>query len=141
MEPVLDPRPRLDHIGIVVEDVSEARRFFVEVLGLPVTRDEVSSLGNHIVGFQCGPVELECIEVGDPMARLYRLGGARARIEHLGVQVSDLGAWVEATSKAGVATTTREQLHGRRGPYVWTEAVTSAGIPLEVVETEAIQEG
>ena len=94
---------RIDHVGIVVDDLTSARRFVTDVLGFDFDR-EVSIPGRlQAAFFRCGDAAVELIEVVDPQLRQERLGSATARIEHVAIEVDELLATVDRMRQSGVS--------------------------------------
>ncbi len=103
----------LDHIGIFVDDLTEAKRFLTRVLGLELDRElHVEELGVAAAFVRGGAVDLELIEVVDARQRRRKLGpGVSARIDHLAFRVQDLDEVVRRFSVEG------QQLRGLPGRY------------------------
>lgn len=136
---------QLDHIGVIVDNVEEAKGFLSEVLGLELDREfDRPDVGVKVAFFRCGSAEIEVIEVTDPEARHERLGdGARARIEHIAVRVEDLHETMETLSPLGVRV--RGGASGDFKPMdeplkvgdsfnVWTDPETCDGVMYQLVE-------
>ena len=69
---------RLDHVGIVVDDLEQAKHFLAEILGLEMTNEvAIESAKLRAAYFRCGEVEIELLELGDSAARQARLGTRR----------------------------------------------------------------
>jgi methylmalonyl-CoA/ethylmalonyl-CoA epimerase len=105
--------PQLDHVGIFVDDLTEAKEFLTRALGLELDRElHVEELGVVAAFVRGGAVDLELIQVADAAARRQKLGpGARARIDHLAFRVRDLNDIVRRLGAEGV------QLRGLPGRY------------------------
>ncbi len=133
------PRPmfrRVDHIGVVVDDLPEARRWLADVFGLPLRRS-VDLPEGRIRGefYACGGTDIELIEIGDPELRRQRLGnGRRARIEHIAVEVDDLGAALATLASRGVRTTSAEPRRIGNTLNAWTREETTGGISYQLIE-------
>ncbi len=70
---------RINHVGVIVGDLEEARRWLGEVFGLPLRRTADLPAGRiHGEFYGCGDVDIEVITIGDPEVRQRRLGNARA---------------------------------------------------------------
>lgn len=120
---------RLEHVGIVVEDIEAASRLLTEQVGLALesadNRDDL-----RLAFFAAGGARVELIEPVDPELRARRLGDDRARIEHLAFEVDSLDATLEALAALGIETTAPpRESHGNRS--VWTVAATSGGIAFQ----------
>ena len=126
---------RINHVGVIVGDLEEARRWLGEVFGLPLRRTADLPAGRiHGEFYGCGDVDIEVITIGDPEVRQRRLGNARARIEHIAVEVSDLGAVLNRLAELGVRTTTPEPQRVGNNLVAWTVEETTGGISYQLIE-------
>jgi methylmalonyl-CoA/ethylmalonyl-CoA epimerase len=127
---------RIDHVGVIVNDLAEARRWLKEVFGLSFQRS-VDVPDGRIRGefYRCGDVDIEVLEIGDPEARRRRLGeGVRARIEHIAVEVDDLGVAMARLAALGVRTTAPEPRRAGNTLNVWTVEETTGGISYQLIQ-------
>ena len=137
MKPV--PRPlftRVDHIGVVVDGLADARRWITEAFGLPLRRT-VDVPDGRIRGefYACGDVDIEVLEIGDPETRRRRLGdGKRARIEHIAVEVEDLRAALAHLTSLGARTTSPEPRRIGNSLNAWTVEETTGGISYQLIQ-------
>jgi len=130
---------RIDHIGVVVDDLAEARRWLTEVFGLSLRRS-VDLPDRRIRGefYTCGDIDIEIIEIGDPEMRRQRLGnGKRARIEHIAVEVDDLGASLARLASLGARTTSPDPRRVGNSLNAWTVEETTGGISYQLIERNA----
>ncbi len=126
---------RIDHVGVIVGDLGEARRWLGEVFGLPLERTVDLADGQiHGEFFGCGGVNIEVISIGDPAVRQRRLGNARARIEHIAVEVTDLRAALRRLEAVGAKTTTPEPQRIGNNLVAWTAEETTGGISYQLIE-------
>ncbi len=126
---------RIDHIGVVVDDLAEARRWLTEVFGLPLRRSGELAEGRIRTEFYaCGDVDIEVLEIGDPEARRRRLGTGKARIEHIAVEVDNLGTALARLASFGVRTTSPEPRRVGNRLNMWTVEETSGGISYQLIE-------
>ena len=120
---------RLDHVGVIVEDIEAATELLTEQLGLAPERSQ-DRADLRIRFFEAGDrggARVELIEPVDPEIRARGLGDERARIEHIAFEVDDLDATLDALRALGIETTAPpRESHGNR--TVWTVAATSGGI-------------
>ena len=130
---------RIDHIGVVVDDLEEARRFLGESLGLELVRTlELPEKHLHAAFYRCGECLIEAIEVHDPDSRRERLGdGNRARIEHIAIEVDDLRTTLRALEGLGVRTDAAPLPIGRN-LNVWTLPETTDGVQYQFLEKDAV---
>jgi methylmalonyl-CoA/ethylmalonyl-CoA epimerase len=125
---------RIDHVGVVVEDLDQASRFVGEVLGLEQTASRSDPIrGNRVAFFRCGETEIELIEWTDPEERSHRLGEARARIEHIAIEVDDLAATLRELGDRGVRTAGSE-LRTPAGVSLFSAPESTAGIGLQFIQ-------
>ena len=122
----------VNHIGIVVADLDEAKRFLTDVLGLELLRErDVPERHRKTAYFDAGDVEIELIEEHDDGARQRVLGGASAIIEHISFDVDDLERTAQQLVDLGVRLQgTIVQVGTRRN--AWTEPSTSGGVMFQL---------
>jgi catechol 2,3-dioxygenase-like lactoylglutathione lyase family enzyme len=120
----------IDHVGIVVDDLTDAKRFLGDVLGLElVSEGESAETAARYAFYQWGPIQLEVLEVTDPAKRAGRMGAeGLARIEHIGVAVDDLAATVGQLRAQGVRTTTEEPFAVKEWLYYFTDPESTDGV-------------
>src|SRR6185503_9778225 len=95
----------VDHIGIAVDDLDEALRFYTATLGLSASAiEDKPDLGLRIARIMVGDVELELIEAQDwertMQAHLPHKGPG---VYHFGLRVRDVDASVAALEAQHVA--------------------------------------
>ena len=92
---------RIHHIGVVVDDIEEARAFLENILGIRV--GETIDLGPGKVAWApCGEVQIELLEYLEPEYKRKRLGAAEALIEHICFHVDDVDAEYAELAEKGV---------------------------------------
>ena len=121
---------RVDHIGVLVESLEDAKRFLGERVGLELVRElDVERLQRRVAFFQCGAVQIEVIEPYGP-DRDRDLQGARARIEHIAVEVDDVRRALDALglrpNPEGLV-----EIGGRE--TIWTDGVSGDGVIYQLV--------
>jgi methylmalonyl-CoA/ethylmalonyl-CoA epimerase len=117
---------RLDHIGVVVDDLDSRAKILTEQLGL--TPDGAADHEDlRIAFFKSGDARVELIEPLTSAGREARLPGGETRIEHISFEVDDLEETLLALAALGIETTAppRESAGNRN---VWTVPATSGGI-------------
>ena len=123
---------RIDHVGVVVDNLTEARAF-LSLLGM--TLDHEFDLGRVGAAFyRCGDAMVELIECRLPDERARRLGTSQARIEHIAIEVDDLGATVEDFAKLGVEVTATEPVTQGDVRSHWTKPESSRGVMYQIFE-------
>ena len=81
---------KVDHIGIIVRDLDAAAAFLTQVFGLEPAGIEPNE-GVRARFFQAGPITIQVVEDDQ------RLRGAPvARLDHICLEVDDIGAVMEA---------------------------------------------
>lgn len=133
---------RFDHVGVLVEDLEQAKAFARDVLGLGDPEREFEAPEHGLAGafFSLGQGELEVFTLAN--ARDGRLpAGAPARIDHVAVGVDDLDAERARLGEDGVRFTgpalpeevaSPVELRGVR--HLWTDPETSGGYRLQLIE-------
>ena len=131
---------RLDHVGILVEDLEAACAFARDVLGLgEPTEVRVDRFGLSAAFFDLGAARLEFVRFDEPGDRL--APGQRARIDHVAVEVEDLEAQADRLAAHGVRfqgpvrpdeVTEPVEMRGRR--HLWTVPDTAGGFMLQLTE-------
>ncbi len=92
---------RIDHVGVVVDDLEQARQFLAAI-GMRHNRDLEIPGRLRASFYACGEVEIEVLEISEPEERSRRLGSASARIEHIAIEVDSLGKTLMDLTKLGV---------------------------------------
>lgn len=94
----------IDHIGVLVEDLDAALRFYADVLGLepgPIETREDPPIRRACL--RLGETEIELIEAHDPSRTMMRhLPHCHPGIYHLGLRVDDVDASAERLRERGV---------------------------------------
>ena len=118
---------RVDYIRVPVTDIDEAKRFYGDVLGLPLNPN---SPGDDWLEYEAGNVtlavmtphthdyEFEALPPATIALRVADVAAAKARLEEAGLEVGEL--WDSgACNGAGVSDPAgnRILLHRRYGPY------------------------
>ena len=113
------PPSRIDHVGIAVQSIADASRFYIDALGLePLPPEVVADQKVRIVSFQVGEVRVELLEpTGDdsPIARFLAKHGPG--LHHVAYRVEDLPATLAELKSAGVRLideTPRDGAHGMK---------------------------
>jgi len=124
---------RIDHVGVIVDDLEEAKRFLSQ-FGLRFDRDIEIRGRLRAAFYACGETQLEVIEIDEPAERAQRLGESRARIEHVAFEVDSLSTTLEALRGLGVETTTAEPMAIGANLSYWTKAETTDGVQYQLIE-------
>lgn len=128
---------RIDHIGVIVADLGEQKKWLGEVFGLPVTREiNIAETKLRAAFYGVSGVDVEVIQLDDPEARRKRLGegGHRARIEHIAVEVSSIAEALKTLAPLGVKTTEPEPRRVGDRLNIWTVAETTGGVSYQFIQ-------
>jgi methylmalonyl-CoA/ethylmalonyl-CoA epimerase len=121
---------RIDHVGVIVENLDHAKTFLTSVFGLQLVSEADSpQTAARYAFFQWGEVQIEVLEITDPEKRRKRIGDDKLpKIEHIGVAVDDLAASIAELRARGVRTTTQEPFAVNEWRYYFTDAASTDGI-------------
>lgn len=132
----------IDHVGVMVADLEQAKGFVGGVLGLEIAREaEPEELRLRAAFYHCGAAMIEVYELkpGSPFAPL--ADGAIARIDHVAVLVPDIHAAASELRASGVRTvdvgTGEEPLALAGNLNLWTERDSSGGVAYQLIEKDA----
>src|SRR3989442_408524 len=127
--------PSVAHVGIAVTSLTEALRFYRDVLGLSPGRPETLD-GATIVSLDFGGVDVELLEPNDPQSPVAKFLAKRGPgIHHICYRVPDLEATLARCRAAGfklIDETPRRGTGGRRIAFVHPKSAN--GILLELTE-------
>jgi methylmalonyl-CoA/ethylmalonyl-CoA epimerase len=136
------PIGSLHHVGIVVRHVETTESFLTGVLGLQVaTRLESAELGLRMAFFDCGPALVELVEFADPGLVAARLGDRPAVLDHIALQVTDLGDTQEFLAGHGVELMRATPLVTPLGRTNFTGPATSGGVIWQLLELTGASAG
>jgi len=127
---------KIDHIGIVVHDIEEARRVYEEALGLEVTHiQEVPEQQVRIAFLPVGESEVELVEPTTADSGVARFLEKRGEgIHHICFQVDDIEAALERLRAQGVILIDRRPRQGARGRVAFVHPKSMHGVLVELVE-------
>lgn len=128
---------RVDHIGIAVKDLEQAKKFYTEVLGMTAAGEEVVEQQKVKVCFiPCGDSEVELLESTSPdgpIAKFIEKNGEG--IQHLAIRVDDIKATLEDLKAKGVRLIDQEPRYGAGGASIaFVHPKATGGILLELSE-------
>ena len=130
---------KIDHIGIVVEDLEKSLRPYQELLGLELREREELDVQGSFVRAAFLPIErvnIELLEISAPNGKAPSfLTGKGKGIHHIAFEVNDLETLFEKLKERGVKFMWDEIQHGSRGTKVtFFEPTEFDGIYIELVE-------
>ncbi len=129
---------RVDHIGIVVKDLSKALPIYSKSFGLqPKEMRELKDVPLKLAVFQVGDLFIELIEYGNRDSETIKhLRGDQEGLNHVCYEVKELGESIRKLQEAGfllISGFPRSGVHGKiaflKAPYPSVELV-------EILETE-----
>ncbi len=131
---------RIDHIGIVVENLSNALGFFQESLGLQLT-ETTSEQEQHVtVAFlPVGESEVELLEPDGTDSGVARYLEKRGEgIHHICFEVTDIDAVLAQLKEAGVELINEEPVINSRGwRLAFVHPKAAHGVLIELFESPA----
>ena len=131
---------RIDHVGIVVENLKETLNTYEKTLHLKPRATVDASEGKLRIAFlSVGDGEIELIQPIDPdtplMGFLRKQGSA---LHHISVATDDIEADVERMRKDGVVFDRERPTVGAHGTrIIFTDPKSTGGIPIELMEQPA----
>ena len=113
----MQPPSNIDHLGIAVRSIEEARGFYHDVLGLELGGiEEIPDQKVRVVFFQIGEVRIELLEPtsnDSPVARHLEKRGPG--LHHIAYRVDDLSTTLAALKSAGVKLIDESPRDGAHG--------------------------
>jgi methylmalonyl-CoA/ethylmalonyl-CoA epimerase len=128
---------RIHHVGVIVADLANARRFLEDALGFRLEQslslpDKKLEAGFFSMG---GGTQVELIELGEPQARAERLGdGNVGRLEHIAIEVDDVEVVREELRRAGVEMQTDRPAPTAQSRSYFTRPETSGGVVYQFLD-------
>jgi methylmalonyl-CoA/ethylmalonyl-CoA epimerase len=127
---------KLEHVGVAVKSIDEARRLYGDALGLPAGGEEVlADRGLKLVFFDAGGVKIELLEgLGDdPISKFIEKRGPG--IHHLCFKVEDIVAAAASLRADGYEFVTEAPYEGAPGTRViFMKPASTFGVLVELLE-------
>jgi methylmalonyl-CoA/ethylmalonyl-CoA epimerase len=124
---IKSPVGSIEHVGVVMRDVAAGRKLFHETLGLPVAEYAGSNDGSAFA-FRAGNTIIRVVGNDAHEAKNGRPG-----VSHVAVKVDSLSDAGSRLKAAGVKVLSDTRGSGGR-KAIWSDPVSSIGIPLQFVE-------
>ena len=126
---------RVDHIGIAVKDLAQAKKFYTETLGIEATGEEVVEQQKVKVCFiPCGDSELELLESTSPdgpIAKYIEKNGEG--IQHVAIRVDNIENALADLKEKGVRLIDETPRYGAGGASIaFVHPKAAGGILLEL---------
>lgn len=130
--------PRIDHIGIVVEDLEAAVAAIARMLpGAPVTRRALPDAGLEVAEFAAANVVVELLHYtdgGDGFGRAVM--GSASGVNHLSLAVVDLDGALAALRAQGVEPPAGFPRRGAHGRIAFLPRDAATGLLFELCEPD-----
>jgi len=128
---------KINHIGIAVNDIQEAARFYTDQLGLPLGGiEEVSDQKVKVAFLPIGEVRLELVmptSPDSPVAKFLEKNGPG--FHHIAYQVDDAAAEVERLKATGVRMVDEKPRKGAHNTSIaFVHPKSSGGVLTELVQ-------
>ena len=127
---------QIDHLGIAVKSLAEARKFY-EKLGLQIMPEETVEAENvRLLMVTVGESRIELLEPTSPDSAIAKFLDKRGEgLHHVALQVEDLSGTVERLKASGTRLISDEIRVGAGGHlYVFVHPSSAGGVLLELVE-------
>ena len=128
---------RIDHIGIAVQDISDALKFFQDALGVKLDRVESEEGGRTKVAFlPVGSSDVELVEPQDADSGLAKFLAKRGEgVHHICFEVDDIDAALTRLKEKGaqlIDETPRVNAQGMR--YAFIHPKSAHGVLIELYQ-------
>jgi len=126
---------KVDHIGIAVKDLAEAKKFYSEMLGIKATGEEVVEQQKvKVCFFPCGDSELELLESTSPDGPIAKYIDKNGQgIQHLALRVNNIEAALADLKAKGVRLIDETPRYGAGGASIaFVHPKSTGGILLEL---------
>ena len=128
---------RIDHIGIAVQNITEALSFFQEALGIKLERVESEEGGRTQVAFlPVGASDVELVEPQDSESGLAKFLAKRGEgVHHICFEVDDIEGALARLKEHGaqlIDETPRSNAKGQR--YAFIHPKSAHGVLIELYE-------
>ena len=130
---------KVDHIGIAVKDLDQAKKFYSDMLGMEIMGEEVVEEQKVRVCFiPCGDSEIELLESTSPegpIAKFIEKNGDKEGIQHIAVRVDNVEAAIADLKEKGVRMIDEQPRYGAGGTKIaFVHPKATGGILLDLSE-------
>ena len=128
---------RVDHIGIAVPNLQEAKKFYEEVLGLKSAGDEVVEEQKvRVCFFPCGDSELELLESTSPDGPIAKhIERSGEGIQHVALRVDNIENALATLKEKGVRLIDEKPRYGAGAASIaFIHPKATGGILMELSE-------
>jgi len=128
---------RIDHIGIAVQSITDALKFFEDALGMKLERVEAEEGGRTDVAFlPVGSSDIELVEPKDTDSGLAKFLNKRGEgVHHICFEVDDIAAALAKLKAHGaqlIDETPRTNAHGQK--YAFIHPKSAHGVLIELYQ-------
>jgi LAO/AO transport system kinase len=130
------PSFEIDHLGIAVESIDGALRFYVDQLGMAVSaRETVEHEKVHVAMLPAGTSRIELLESSEPDSTIATFIAKRGPgLHHVAMRIADLNAAILNLQAAG-ARILGEPKRGAGGQiYVFVHPASTGGVLWELIQ-------
>ena len=130
---------RVDHIGIAVKDIEQAKKFYTEFLGMKALGEEVVEEQKVKVCFiPCGDSEIELLESTSPDGPIAKhIEKKGVGIQHIALRVDNIEAAIADLMAKGVRMIDEKPRYGAGGAKIaFVHPKSTGGILLEISERQ-----
>lgn len=127
---------RIDHLGVAVKSIAEARKFY-EQLGMQVLHeDRVEHEKVNTALIPCGDSRIELIEATSPDSTIQKFIERRGEgLHHIAIHVDDISRSFEELKAKGVRLISDEIKIGAGGHlYFFVHPSAAGGVLMELVQ-------
>lgn len=130
---------KINHLGIVPKDLSQSKKFFVDILGLNYEGEErVDEQKVSVEFIRCENSRLELLtptSSDSPIAKFIETKGAG--IQHVALEVDNLNNWIEYLKKNNIRLIDEKPRYGAHNVrIVFVHPHSTGGILVELVEEQ-----
>lgn len=128
---------KVDHIGIAVKDIEQAKKFYTDILGMQVSGMEVVEQQKvKVCLIPCGDSEIELLESttsDGPVAKFIEAKGEG--LQHIALRVENIDKALEELKAKGVRLIDEQPRYGAGGARIaFVHPKATGGILLELSE-------
>lgn len=126
--------PKVDHIGIIVEDMEKSLALFESVLGFePVSARQMDEVGLKIVTLRARNIDIELIQYLDTLNDFgSKTMGKSTGVNHFSIDTKNVKAAVQNFSSQGIRVMDGFPRAGNHGSVAFFDKRTTGGILLEI---------
>ena len=128
---------KVDHVGIAVKDLDQAKKFYTEMLGIPAMGEEVVAEQKVKVCFiPCGDSEIELLESTEPDGPIAKFIEKKGEgIQHVALNVDNIENALADLKEKGVRLIDEKPRYGAGGASIaFVHPKSTGGILLELSE-------